>query len=563
MTGHPVAALPGTLRLPTPESTRLLASLAPVTLGGLLRGVEREGLRVHADGSLATTPHPAALGAALTHPHITTDFSESQLELITGVHPQASACVAELTELHRFVYGEIAGEAIWTSSMPCRLPDDTLIPIGRYGSSHLGRLKTVYRTGLSYRYGKRMQTISGIHYNFSLPVAAWSGLRDAGAAFGSAAVTGLAPDDAFRSAAYFALIRNFRRESWLLLYLFGASPAVCRCFVEGRSHDLAPLGGQTFHLPYATSLRMGPLGYQSQAQASMRVSFNSLADYARSLLRGLTERWPAYERIGIRDGDDYRQLATTLIQIENEFYSAIRAKRRIRRGERPLHALMERGVEYIEVRNLDVDPYTPEGIGASAMRFLDAFLVKCLLAASPDDHPGEIAEIAGNQFTVAERGRQPGLTLRRGGRDAGLAAWGSAIVDECEPVADALDAAAGGHAHRDALAEARRRLADPDETPSARVLREVRTEHHDSFHGFALARSLANRAAVLALPPNAAARSRCESMARASLEAQREIEASDRVPFEEYRVAYLAQDLLAGRSFAAPGATAATARHGS
>lgn len=549
--------------MPTSESLRYLAALTPAIAGGLLRGVEREGLRVRGDGSLATTPHPASLGAALTHPHITTDFSESQLELITGVHAQASACVAELTELHRFVYGEIGDEAIWTSSMPCRLPDDGLIPIGRYGTSNLGRLKTVYRTGLSYRYGRRMQTISGIHYNFSLPVAAWQRLQDAGAEFGSTAVTGLAPDDAWRSAAYFGLIRNFRRESWLLLYLFGASPAVCRCFVEGRTHDLAPLGEQTLHLPYATSLRMGPLGYQSQAQASMRVSFNSLADYARSLLHGLTEQWPAYQRIGIRDGDHYRQLATTLIQIENEFYSAIRAKRRIRRGERPLHALMDRGVEYIEVRNLDVDPYTPEGIGATTMRFLDAFLLKCLLAASPDDEPSEIAEIAGNQFTVAERGREPGLALRRRGREVGLAEWGTAVVDECEPIAAALDAAEGGHAHRDALTEARRRLADPGETPSARVLREVRGEHRDSLHGFALARSLANRAAVLALPANAAARSRYESMARTSLDAQREIEASDRCAFEEYRVAYLAQDLLAGRSFAPAGPSPALAGHGS
>lgn len=549
-------------RLPTDERTALLAALTPEVLGGLLRGVEREGLRVRDDGSLATTPHPVALGAALTHPHITTDFSESQLELITGVHAEAAACVAELTELHRFVYGEIGDEAIWTSSMPCRLPDDKEIPIGHYGRSNLGRLKTVYRTGLSYRYGRRMQTISGIHYNFSFPVTAWQLLRDAGAEFGSTAVTGLDPGDAYRSAAYFALIRNFRRESWLPLYLFGASPAVCRCFVEGRSHDLVALGRHSFHLPHATSLRMGPLGYQSQAQASMRVSYNSLAGYAKSLLRGLTEQWPAYERIGIRDGDEYRQLATTLIQIENEFYSSVRAKRRIRRGERPLHALMERGVEYLEVRSLDVDPYTPEGIGATTMRFLDAFLVKCLLAASPRDEPAEIAEIAGNQFTVAERGREPGLRLKRRGRDVGLAAWGMAIVDECEPIADALDAAIGGQAHRDALAEARRRLADPDLTPSARVLHAIRAEHDDSYHDFALARSLANRTTVLAMPTNPSTRSRYDAMARTSLDAQREIEAADRVSFEDYRVMYLAQDLTAGREFAVPEESATVARHG-
>ncbi|MGH8800966.1 MAG: glutamate--cysteine ligase [Casimicrobiaceae bacterium] len=551
--------------MPTVKSRHPLAGLAGLTpeiLGGLLRGVEREGLRVLDDGSLATTPHPVALGAALTHPHITTDFSESQLELITGVHPEAAACVAELTELHQYAYRQIGDEVIWTSSMPCRLPDDEAIPIGRYGRSNLGRIKTVYRTGLAYRYGRRMQAISGIHYNFSLPLAAWDRLRDLGAEFGSTGVTGLDADDGYRSAAYFALIRNFRRESWLPLYLFGTSPAVCRCFVEGRRHDLATLGEQTFHLPHATSLRMGPLGYQSQAQASMHVSYNSLASYASSLLHGLTEQWPAYERIGIRDGDQYRQLATTLIQIENEFYGSIRAKRRIRRGERPLHALMDRGVEYIEVRNLDVDPYTPEGIGATTMRFLDAFLLRCLLSESPDDHPAEIAEIAGNQFVVAERGRQPGLRLRRGGSEVALAAWGAEIVDGCEPIAAALDAACGGRSHRDALAEARHRLADSRETPSARALREIREEHHDSYHRFALDRSLANRAAVLALPTNAAIRDRYDAMARTSLDAQRELEAADRISFEAYRVAYLAQDLLAGKSLAATGESVTAAGHG-
>ena len=121
------------------------------------------------DGRLATTPHSASLGAALTHPHITTDFSESQLELITGVHASAEACLAELTAIHQVVYRAIGNEVLWCASMPCRLPADDAIPIGRYGSSNVGRAKSVYRMGLAHRYGRRMQTISGIHYNFSLP----------------------------------------------------------------------------------------------------------------------------------------------------------------------------------------------------------------------------------------------------------------------------------------------------------------------------------------------------------------------------------------------------------
>ena len=167
--------------------------------------------------------------------------------------------------------------------MPCNLPDENAIPIARYGHSNVGRAKTVYRTGLSHRYGRRMQMISGIHYNFSLPEAAWPlpGLGDA-------------------SEAYFALIRNFRRHAWLLLYLFGASPAVCASFVEGRAHELRELAPGTLYLPHATSLRMGRLGYLSEAQDSLAVSYNDLASYTASLYDALTKPHPAYEAIGIR-----------------------------------------------------------------------------------------------------------------------------------------------------------------------------------------------------------------------------------------------------------------------
>src|SRR5215472_723340 len=314
-----------------------LNALSREVLQTLKRGIEKESLRVRPDGMLATTPHPAALGSALKHPRITTDFSESQPELITGVHTSAEACLKERTEIHQVVYRAIGDELLWASSMPCRLPAEDQIPIGRFGTSNIGRMKTVYRVGLSHRYGRRMQTISGIHYNFSLP-------------------------DARSNDDYFALIRNFRRNGWLLLYLFGASPAVCSSFVEGRDHRLDKLSGDTFYLPYATSLRMGRLGYQSDAQSSLAVSYNDLQSYAASLEEAMTKPYQAYESIGIRDGENYLQLATTLLQMENEFYGTIRPKRRIRQGERPLHALRDRGVEYVEVRLMDLDPFVPIGI---------------------------------------------------------------------------------------------------------------------------------------------------------------------------------------------------------
>src|SRR5574340_179312 len=395
-------------------------SLTPARLKGMLRGIEKESLRVRPDGTLAATPHPAALGSARTHPHITTDFSESQLELITGVHAGVDACIEELTAIHQIVYRHIGEEMLWCTSMPCRLPADDDIPIGQYGSSNIGKAKTVYRHGLAHRYGRRMQTISGIHYNFSLPETAWPMLQEADARGGRL--------QDYQTGAYFSLIRNFRRHSWLLLYLFGASPAVCATFVAGRKHRLQQLTSGTLYLPDGTSLRMGPLGYQSDAQSSLAVSFNSLESYARSLYGALTEPYPPYEAIGIRDGADYRQLAASLLQIENEFYGTIRPKRPIRPGERPLHSLGERGVEYIEVRCLDLDPFCPIGITAATIRFLDVFLLHCLLSESPADTPQEIECMARNQHLVAERGRDPGLRLRRRTEELTLAEWGGQLL---------------------------------------------------------------------------------------------------------------------------------------
>ena len=470
------------------------------------------------DGSLALTPHPARLGSALTHTHITTDFSESQLELITGVHPDADACLQELAEIHEVVIRAIGEELLWASSMPCNLPADEAIPIGRYGTSNVGRAKTVYRNGLSYRYGRRMQAISGINYNFSLP--------------------GIGSD------GYFALIRNFRRLSWLPLYLFGASPAVCSSFVEGRAHQLQELSPGTHYLPHATSLRMGRLGYQSDAQASLIVSYNNLTSYASSLHEALTRPYPPYEKIGIRDGDTYRQLSTSLLQIENEFYSPIRPKRRINPGERPLHALRERGVEYVEVRLMDLDPFNPVGINAQTMRFLDLLLLYCLLEESPPDSPQELKAIARNKLRGAQEGRKPGLTLERRGEQVVLADWGKEVVSACEPIAVALDEARGGAAYRDALASAIHSLNDPQTVPSARVLRAMARDHANSFVRFTLAESLSHRGTLLGIPLKPEVEERFARLASESIQKQRKIEAMDRIAFETYRQRYLNPELL-------------------
>ena len=498
--------------------TERLRALPAGALGELSRGIEKESLRARPDGALALTPHPAPLGSALTHPSITTDFSESQLELITGVHGDADACLQELTEIHQVVARAIGDEVLWASSMPCNLPADEAIPIGRYGTSNVGRAKTMYRMGLSYRYGRRMQTISGIHYNFSVPGAGNEG--------------------------YFALIRNFRRISWLPLYLFGASPAVCTSFVEGRPHELKELAPGTLYLPHATSLRMGRLGYQSDAQSNLVVSANSLTSYAASLQVALTVPYAPYERIGIRDKDSYRQLSTSLLQIENEFYSPIRPKRRIKPGERPLHALRERGVEYVEVRLMDLDPFNPVGINAQTMRFLDILLLYCLLEDSPPDSPLELMAMARNKLRGAQEGRKPGLLLERRGEQVTLVDWANDILAACEPIAERLDEVRRGAAYRDALASSSNFVNNPESVPSARVLHAMARNHGNSHVRFTLAESLSHRATLLGIPLKADVEERFARLAAESIDKQKKIEASDRVDFETYRQRYLNPELL-------------------
>ena len=501
------------------DRTKRLSAFTGPELSGIRRGIEKESLRSLPNGMLALTPHPLALGSALTHPHITTDYCESQIELITGVHAGVEACLQELTELHQAVYQTLGtaadAERLWVDSMPCGLPTDETIPLGRYGKSNIGRLKSVYRMGLGQRYGRRMQTISGIHYNWSMP-----------------GVT---------SEEYFGLIRNFRRHSFLLLYLFGASPALCSSFVKGRKHQLQRLGNHTNYLPHATSLRMGRLGYQSDAQASLSVSYNSLESYAASLQDALTRPYPPYEAIGIRNpGGDYNQLSTSLLQIENEFYGSIRPKRVIRPGERPLNALRERGVEYVEVRCMDLDPFEPIGIAAQTVRFLDVFLLHCLSSDSQPDSVAEISAMGRNQHKVAEHGREPLLQLEcPDGGMRGMHEWGQALLKECEPMAAALDSAHGGQQYSEALAAAKQRLDQAQTTPSARVLKAMAEDFDDCFVDFARLQSEQTRQLLLAMPFDKAMAQRFARMAQQSHAAQADIEALDSMPFENFRQQYL------------------------
>lgn len=445
------------------------------TIKGIRRGIERESLRITANGNLAQSPHPQSLGSALTHGYITTDFSESQMEFITPVSDSVEVLLAQLADIHGYVLRHLGEEQLWPLSMPCLLKGgDETIPLAQYGTSNTGRMKTLYRQGLHHRYGSRMQVISGVHFNFSMPDSFWSEWHSTEG------------QDAFLqdfvSDKYLGLIRNVYRFGWLIPYLCGASPALCGSFLNGVEHNLAfeRLGKGTLYLPYATSLRLSDLGYTNNAQADLNISVDSLDQYVASLRKAIGTHAAEFAKIGVKVDGEYRQLNDNVLQIENELYAPIRPKRTADSGEKPTDALATRGIEYIELRSVDVNPYSSVGIEAGQVRFLDTFLLWCLLSPSAPLEPEEIALNRRNFNKVVLEGRKPGLQLEQwGGESLSLKALGEQHFAELKSVADLLDACCGkgcyGQTHEQHLAM----IQDPELTLSARVLSELKASQQD------------------------------------------------------------------------------------
>ncbi|TFH46663.1 MAG: glutamate--cysteine ligase [Lysobacterales bacterium] len=502
---------------------------------GSLMGIEKESLRVTADGEIAQTPHPRALGSALTHHNITTDFSEALLEFITPPCADARDALECLNDTHRFVYANLDDELIWATSMPCMVDGDASVPIAEYGSSNVGTMKNVYRRGLSYRYGRLMQAIAGVHFNYSFPTALLPVLDKLQ---GNKDLL-----QRFVSDSYFAVIRNFQRNGWLVPYLFGSSPVVCKSFLGNNAAGFQDFDGGSWYQPYATTLRMSDIGYKNKNQAGLCISYDDVDAYIESLSRAIETPNPEYEAIGVVVDGEYRQLNANILQIENEYYSFIRPKRVAHSGEKPTVALAKRGVEYVEVRALDVSVFDPSGINEGQMRFLEAVVILCLLRESAPISDQDRRDLEHNQQAVAIRGRQPGLALRRDGRDIGLREWAEEICAELEGICRLLDAGDGHAPFSQALERQREAIADPARLPSARILAEMATSN-ESFFVYSMRLSREHREFFLDTRLDDARRVQFEAEAARSLTEQRDIEASDKSSFAEYLQNYFRQTAI-------------------
>ncbi|MFC3034064.1 glutamate--cysteine ligase [Pseudoalteromonas fenneropenaei] len=504
-------------------------------LAGIKRGIEREALRINHNGRLAQTGHPEGAGHALTHPHITTDYSESLLEFITPVSENAEETLAQLSDLQKFTLAQMQGERLWPMSMPCFIESQDDIALAQFGSSNIGRMKTLYRQGLKSRYGSMMQAIAGVHFNMSFSDKLWQALYQLDNQQGEL--------QSFISERYLGLIRNFKRELWLISYLFGASPALCHSFLQGRQTNLPfkHLGKGTLYLEQGTALRLGNLGYTNSAQSSLRVTYNSLCDYVKGLQTAIRSPSDIYADIPDYRASQPLQLNSNILQIENEFYSPIRPKRNTKKGETPTQALARGGIEYIEVRALDVNPFTATGISLEQIYFLDVFLTYCLLKASPEMSWDAQQWSQSNLQKVVNEGRDPQLMLTRcGGQPVAMRDWATQIFVDLTIVAEALDAAYGSTVYGETIATMAKWVAQPELTYSGRLVAKLVTEQSDSG---TLALRLAEQYALQHHNDDYKVYNEqgLKEWAQQSFAKAKEIEASDTVSFTEFLTEYFAK----------------------
>lgn len=496
-------------------------------------GLEKESLRVNKAGRLSQRNHPIALGSTLTHPWITTDYSEALLELITPPQERAAQSLDFLLNIETFVYQQLDDELLWTASMPCVLGNDDDIRIAEYGSSNAGRMKHVYRQGLAWRYGKTMQVIAGIHFNYSIDEAFWAPWQTVLGTPGTLRE--------FRDAHYMAMVRNLQRYGWLIIYLFGTSPAICKSFLGNRPvpTDMQEFNQYTLYAPYGTSLRMGNIGYTNSKEnkSGVKVCYNTLETYIKSLRQAINTPSEEYAKIGVKVNGIYRQLNTNILQIENEYYSTVRPKQPLYRFEKPTDALEQRGIAYIELRSIDVNSFHPAGMTRRQLFFLETFMHFCLLQQSPLVSSSEFEAINQNQMLTAHQGRDPSIKLTCQDKPVLLRDKAKELLQAMRPVAELLDKVHSEDCYTDCLDSQIQLAYNPSITPAARMLEEMH-DSHESFFEFAQRKSLENREYFLQRSLSPELEQQFKQMALNSIAQQRALENAEEITFDDFLEAY-------------------------
>lgn len=479
----------------------------------IYRGLEKEALRVQPNGRISMQAHPAALGSALKNPVITTDFSESLTEIITGVHDNIDAMLQELADTNTFLVQHCPeSEYLWAASMPPAIDDERNIPIAQYGSSHIAQMKHWYRVGLANRYGRIMQSIAGIHYNISFnPDLFLAIAQQQNQSFNSL--------QSAQSYFYMKLIRQFLAQDWLLILLFSAAPIAANTSISQPGDFFHRYNNDISIGPHATSLRLSPLGYQNQEVHPGLIDHSSIENYAADLFHTTHTPSQYYNELPALFHPKAKQLNTNILQIDNEYYSNIRPKPKFISEQTPSLLLYQNGIEYIEIRLFDLNPYQPLGVTASQLAFTDVFCTHCLLQPEVTLTQDQIQS---NRNTITKFGLDRNQTLHHEDQLKATPTVASDKLNQLLLTAQWMDQHTAQPTYTTAVLEQQQKIQDWDHFIAQRLL-----EHKDDYHQhiLSLSQSHHNYFQQRTLSPDT--KNKLQAIANDSAQQQKELEANN------------------------------------
>lgn len=405
-------------------------------------GLEKENIRVDKDGRLALTPHPRIFGVKAENPFISADFSESQIEMITPAFDSIEETYHFLEALHDIVSLELKEEYLWPSSNPPILPDEDIIPIADMGDKG----QNEYRYNLAAKYDKKKLCMSGIHFNFSFQESFLKKLYRA--------ISKQKSFQEFRNDIYLKVARNFMRYRWLLIYLTGASPIFHGTFVEQSVQEGGRFNKEDYYFPNMNSLRNSEYGYRNKKP--LYFPFTSLEQYV--------ERLKGYIR------------SEELLSIK-ELYSVLRLKTAT--GKDPLKALLQHGIQYLEIRTTDLNPFYKNGISKETLDFIHLFLVYMLLI---EDRPfGEGDQLLADldQETLLTKGIKARLNLQNGCSET-MQEVGLLMIGEMKELVRGLTPDAQGYLKM--LEQNRKALFNPGFSLASRIKNKIEESSFIEFH---------------------------------------------------------------------------------
>ncbi|EOU1610070.1 bifunctional glutamate--cysteine ligase GshA/glutathione synthetase GshB [Clostridium perfringens] len=408
-------------------------------------GLEKENVRVTERGNLALTPHPKAFGDREKNAYIKTDFSESQLEIVTPVCNTLEEVYSFICNLNKVVSLEIMknGEFLWPQSNPPILPREEEIPIAKLSN----REDELYRENLSYKYGKKKQVISGIHYNFSFKEE-----------FIKLLYKELKVEKDFREFKddiYLRMARNFQKYHWLLIYLTGASPVFHESYIEEIKEEGEKLGEDSYYIKDDTSLRNSSYGYKNKKD--YYVSYNSIEEYA-SDIKNL-----------VKDKE---------IQSIKEYYNPIRLKSL--GSEDMLESLLHKGIDYLEVRLLDLDPLSIQGVSKETLYLVHLFMIYTLLKENKEITYKDQEEFFKNHDMVALKGRNEEVVIHENGVPVLLKDKGREILSEMDEIVEILFS--NNEEFKNVIKRALEKINNPHDTISEKLIKDIKEEGYINFH---------------------------------------------------------------------------------